>query len=93
MQNTGKLEFSFAARIAAFASYKSEIVSIRIRSTPASAPARTWRLYKSYACSNFNDPRGSNNCPVGPKSRATYFFPAAFLARLTALWITSSTEY
>ena len=34
VQNTGKLVFSFAAKIAALISYKSVIVSIKIKSAP-----------------------------------------------------------
>ena len=38
---TGSVEFSFAARTAALASYRSLIVSITMRSAPASRPAST----------------------------------------------------
>ncbi len=38
VQNTGKSEFSLAANTAAFASYKSVMVSIKIKSTPLFTP-------------------------------------------------------
>ena len=86
----GKSEFSFAASIAAFISYKSDIVSIIIRSTPF--PATTISSKTLYASSKLRSPIGFISLPVGPMSNATYepfFLSAAFLAIFTACFIYS----
>ena len=65
---TGRSEFSLAARTAAFISYKSLIVSIRIASTLSPAQL-TCSLKISYASSNDRVPVGSMSWPIGPISR------------------------
>ena len=93
----GKSEFSFAARIAAFISSKSVIVSNTTKSAPALAPAFTHLAYISYAASKDKTPVGSNNIPIGPKSRATkpflFTLSLAFLAISIPAVINSSTEW
>ena len=91
--NTGKFEFSLAAKTAAFVSNKSVIVSITI--TSASFPARISSLKISYASSKLKLPVGSRSCPIGPISSATKLsLPShAFLPFSIAFFIISSVEY
>ena len=99
VQNTGKFVFSFAAKTAALASYKSIIVSIIIKFAPDFSPCIACLLNISYALSKLKVPIGSNISPIGPKSRATNLgldlsdSSIAFLAIFIALSTTSSTVY
>ena len=92
--NIGKSQVSFAAIIAAFISYRSVIVSIRIKSAPNFAPALICLLKISTALSNPNVPIGSNNSPLGPISKAIkHSLPSlASLAKFIPCFITSSTD-
>ena len=56
---TGRLEFSFAARTAAFVSSKSVIVSITITSAPSAATTSSLKI--SYASSKVRLPVGSRS--------------------------------
>ena len=80
--NTGREQCSLAASTAAFASYRSFMVSMRTQSAPAWAPASTTWAKASKACSKGRSPRGASSFPVGPMSRAT---KASF-----PLWATAS---
>ena len=86
----GKSEFSFAARIAALISSKSDMVSIIMRSAPASAPNFTCEAKMSYASSKVSEPMGSSKAPIGPISSAAYFAPERLTAAIPA-FMTSST--
>ncbi|CDA99520.1 uncharacterized protein BN538_01884 [Lachnospiraceae bacterium CAG:215] len=97
--NTGRLVFSFAARTAALISYVSLIVSMWIRSAPASSPYCITSRNASYASSNARSPIGFKSFPVGPTSSATYTFLPPALRRTasfpcaTAVLVISSKEY
>ena len=89
--HTGSVECSFAASRAAFASYRSVIVSMQMRSTPAFTPASTISANMSTAVSNGSVPIGSSSSPKGPISSATRadvpmqaFFAAAMAADTTS---------
>ncbi len=80
---TGRPVASRAARSAAFASFRSDIVSIRRKSTPDSARTSAWARNESYASQNPRSPSGSTSRPVGPMSPATSVpSPAASRASL-----------
>ena len=69
--STGSEQLSFAAMIAAFISYMSFIVSMAMRSAPASAPADMVILNISTASSKVMLPSGASMTPSEPTSRAT----------------------
>ena len=66
---TGRSVTSFAASTAARVSARSLMVSMAIRSAPASAPAVMISLYRLTASSKGREPRGSSITPSGPTSR------------------------
>ena len=71
LDSTGKAQVSLQASRAAFSSYRSVKVSQRIRSAPASAPARTIWAKAATASSKGRVPAGSSSSPSGPMSKAT----------------------
>ena len=88
----GRSQHSFAASTAARVSWRSVIVSIKIRSAPAGTPAWTTSLNIWTASSKCRVPVGSKSWPMGPKSSATRAWsPAACLAIATVGGTTSAT--
>ena len=71
--NTGRSLFSLAASSAAFVSYPSLMVSIKMKSAPCAAPRRTSAAKARTASSKSRSPNGRSIRPVGPRSSATNF--------------------
>ena len=93
--NTGRSVSSLAAIRAARVSVRSLMVSMAIRSAPASAPAFMISLYRVTASSKGRDPSGSTITPRGPTSspaRAPVSAAHSFAIRIPAA-ITSAVVY
>ena len=93
VQKTGKSVCSLAASTAAFASFKSVIVSMKTASAPAAAPASICSANSAYAVSNDSVPIGASSSPSGPISSPTNapYGSAAFLAHRTPACTACST--